>query len=45
MKIMTIRLSEELHKKLKLLCVSRGTGMSATIVSLIEKEVKSGEAK
>lgn len=40
MKLMTIKIDETLHKKLKLLCVSRGVGMGALLVSLIEKEVE-----
>lgn len=40
MKMMTIRMTEELHKKLKLLCVSLGIGMGTLIIELIEKEVK-----
>ena len=45
MKIMTIRIDEELHKKLKLLCVSRGDAMSATIISLIKKEIENSGKK
>jgi len=41
MKMMTIRMSEELHKELKLLCVSRGIAMGALIIELIEKETNS----
>lgn len=43
MKMMTIRMTEELHKKLKLLCVQRGIGMGELIIQLIEKEVKNGK--
>jgi len=43
MKMLTIRLSEELHKSLKMLCVSRGVTMISLILSLIEKEVKNAE--
>ena len=40
MKTMTLKISEELHRKLKLLCVSRGIGMGKLIAQLIEKEVE-----
>ena len=38
MKMLTIRMSQELHRKLKLLCVSLGISMGEFMISLIEKE-------
>jgi hypothetical protein len=45
MKMLTIRISEELHKTFKIKCVTEGTDMSNVVVSLIENYVKTGKSK
>ena len=41
MKTMTIKIDEDLHRKFKILCASRGIGIGKLITLLIEKEVES----
>jgi len=45
MKMLTIRISEELHKALKLKCVAEDTDMNSVVVSLIEGYVKGTKPK
>lgn len=45
MKTLTVRVPEELHKALKLKCVSEGTDMNSVVVELIESYVKASKPK
>jgi len=45
MKMLTIRMSEELHKAFKLKCVSEGVDMVAVVNKLIEGYVKETKPK
>jgi hypothetical protein len=45
MKMLTIRIDEELHKAFKIKCVTEGTDMNSVLVSLIESYVKAGKSK
>jgi len=45
MKMLTIRIPEDLHKAFKLKCVSEGVDMGAMINKWIESYVKEGKAK
>ena len=45
MKTLTIRIPEDLHKKLKLKCVMDGTDMNTVVTQLIEKHVKKSKPK
>jgi predicted HicB family RNase H-like nuclease len=45
MKMLTIRIDEELHKALKIKCVMEGKDMNSVVVSLIEVYVKTGKSK
>jgi len=45
MKVLTIRLEEELHKAFKIKCVTEGVDMNAVIIKMIESYVKAGKAK
>jgi len=45
MKMLTVRIPEELHKALKLRCVSEGLDMQAVVTKLIEKYVKESKPK
>ena len=45
MKMLTIRIPEELHKGFKIKCVTESTDMNSVVVSLIENYVKSGKSK
>ena len=45
MKMLTIRMSEELHKAFKLKCVSEGVDMVAVVNKLIEGYVKENKPK
>lgn len=45
MKMLTIRIPEELHKAFKLKCVAEGVEMRTVIEKLIEDYVKEGEPK
>ena len=45
MKMLTIRMPEELHKAFKLKCVSEGVDMGSVINKLIEGYVKESKPK
>jgi predicted HicB family RNase H-like nuclease len=45
MKMMTIRIPEELHKAFKIKCVTEGVDMNAVITKMIESYVKAGKVK
>ena len=45
MKMLTIRIPEELHKAFKLKCVSEGVDMGSVITKLIEEYVKESKPK
>jgi predicted DNA binding CopG/RHH family protein len=45
MKMLTVRIPEELHKALKLKCVSEGLDMQAAVTKLIENYVKENKPK
>ena len=45
MKMMTIRLPEELHKAFKIKCVTEGVDMNAVITKMIEGYVKANKVK
>jgi predicted HicB family RNase H-like nuclease len=45
MKVLTIRLEEELHKAFKIKCVTEGVDMNAVITKMIASYVKAGKAK
>ena len=45
MKMLTVRIPEELHKALKLRCVSEGLDMQAVVTKLIENYVKESKPK
>jgi hypothetical protein len=45
MKVLTIRLEEELHKAFKIKCVTEGVDMNTIITKMIEGYVKAGKAK
>jgi hypothetical protein len=45
MKVLTIRLEEELHKAFKIKCVTEGVDMNAVITKMIEGYVKGSKAK
>jgi predicted HicB family RNase H-like nuclease len=45
MKVLTIRLEDELHKAFKIKCVTEGVDMNAVITKMIEGYVKAGKAK
>jgi len=45
MKMLTIRISEELHKAFKLKCVAEGVDMVAVVNKLIEGYVKETKPK
>jgi predicted HicB family RNase H-like nuclease len=45
MKVLTIRLEEELHKAFKIKCVTEDVDMNSIIVKMIESYVKTGKAK
>jgi predicted DNA binding CopG/RHH family protein len=45
MKMLTVRIPEELHKALKLKCVSEGLDMQAVVTKLIESYVKETKPK
>ena len=45
MKMLTLRIPEELHKALKVKCVMEDVEMNAVVTKLIEDYVKEGKAK
>jgi hypothetical protein len=45
MKVLTIRLEEELHKAFKIKCVTEGVDMNAVITKMIEGYVKGSKTK
>lgn len=45
MKVLTVRITEELHKALKLKCVSDGVDMNAVVTKLIEGYLKETRPK
>jgi predicted DNA binding CopG/RHH family protein len=45
MKMLTIRIPEELHKAFKLKCVSEGVDMGSVITKLIEQHMKESKPK
>jgi len=45
MKMLTVRIPEELHKAFKLKCVSEGVDMGSVIAQLIESYVKESKPK
>jgi predicted HicB family RNase H-like nuclease len=45
MKVLTIRISEELHKALKVKCAMDGTEMNTVVTKLIESYVKGSKSK
>jgi predicted DNA binding CopG/RHH family protein len=45
MKMLTVRIPEELHKALKIKCVSEGLDMQAVVTKLIEGYVKGSKPK
>jgi hypothetical protein len=45
MKMLTIRIPDELHKAFKLKCVSEDTDMVTVVNKLIESYVKEGKTK
>ena len=45
MKMLTIRIPEELHKAFKLKCVSDGVDMASVLIQLIESYLKESKAK
>jgi predicted HicB family RNase H-like nuclease len=45
MKALTVRISDELHKALKLKCVSEDVDMNTVITKLIESYVRESKAK
>jgi hypothetical protein len=45
MKVLTIRLEEELHKAFKIKCVTEGVDMNPVITKMIEGYVKAGKVK
>jgi hypothetical protein len=45
MKMLTLRLPEELHKALKIRCVTEGVEMNAVVTSLIENYLKESKTK
>ena len=45
MKMLTIRIPEELHKAFKLKCVSEGVDMGGVIAKLIEEYVRESKSK
>ena len=45
MKVLTIRLEEELHKAFKIKCVTEGVDMNAVIIKMIESYVKASKVK
>jgi len=45
MKMLTVRIPEELHKAFKLKCVSEGTDMGSVVTKLIESYVKETRTK
>lgn len=45
MKMLTIRISEELHKAFKIKCVTEDVDMNTVIVKWIESYVKGSKAK
>ena len=45
MKMLTLRIPEELHKALKVKCVIEGVEMNTVVTKLIEDYVKEGKPK
>jgi len=45
MKVLTVRIPEELHKALKIKCVTDDVEMNAVVTKLIEGYLKEGKAK
>ena len=45
MKVLTIRIDEELHKAFKIKCVTEGVDMNTVITKLIESYVKESKPK
>jgi predicted HicB family RNase H-like nuclease len=45
MKMLTVRISEELHRALKIKCVTEGVEMNAVVTKLIESYVKESKPK
>jgi predicted HicB family RNase H-like nuclease len=45
MKMLTIRITEELHKAFKIKCVIEGVDMNTIITKMIESYVKAGKAR
>jgi predicted HicB family RNase H-like nuclease len=45
MKVLTIRISEELHKAFKIKCVTEGVDMNTVITKMIEGYVKPTKTK
>jgi len=45
MKMLTLRIPEELHKALKVKCVIEGTEMNAVVTKLIEGYLKESKPK
>jgi predicted HicB family RNase H-like nuclease len=45
MKMLTIRVPEEIHKAFKLKCVSEGVDMGSVIAKLMEEYVKESKPK
>ena len=44
-KILTVRMSEELHRAFKIKCVTEGKDMNAVLVTLIESYTKAKKQK
>ena len=45
MKVLTIRIDEELHKAFKIKCVTEGVEMNTVVMKLIESYVKESKPK
>ena len=45
MKLLTIRIDEELHRAFKIKCVTEGKDMSAVVIAMIESYVKESKQK
>ena len=45
MKMLTLRIPEELHKAFKIKCVTEGVEMNTVVTKLIEDYVKEGKPK
>jgi predicted DNA binding CopG/RHH family protein len=45
MKMLTVRIPEELHKALKVKCAAEGVDIQSVVTKLIEGYVKAGKSK